>query len=84
MGMLDHEAVLKDIAKASPHNMESYIDPESLYNKQKQQIDQLNKAVEQSNEQIKSLGGEVKRLNGELKQTDRSNMGSSPVNSGQQ
>ncbi len=81
MGMLDHEAVLKDIAKASPHNMESYIDPESLYNKQKQQIDQLNQVVEQSNEQIKSLGGEVKRLNGELKQTDRSNMSSSPQNS---
>lgn len=78
MQMLDPEEALLDIAKASPHDMTKYVDPNNLYQQQKQQIQQLTQMLEQANEQLKLYGGELKRVNSELAQTDRNNQMTSP------
>lgn len=80
MRVIDPVAVLTDIAKSSPKNMERYINPENMYNQLREEIERLNKTLEQQTQEVKMYSNEIKRLTGELKQTERSQMSNPPAN----
>jgi hypothetical protein len=61
--------LMKAIAKAMPYDMSNYINPDNLYGKQKQQIDQLMQIVQMLQSQAQGMGGEIQRLTGVVKQT---------------
>lgn len=82
MQMLDPAPLLQEIAKSSPYDLSRFVNPDNLYQKQKQQIDELTQLMNQANDQLKMYGGEIKRLSGELSQTSRSNMISPPISKG--
>ena len=67
MSQIDPVPLLKTIAKASPYDMSDFINPESMYQKQREQIQQLTQSVQQSADQLKMFGSEVQRLQSALK-----------------
>ena len=77
--MVTPDALLKDIASSSPHNLSKYVDTNNIYNKQDQQIKQMQDMMAQMQKQYADVGKENIRLTSELKQTDRSNMANPPL-----
>jgi len=70
---VDIVPMLQDIAKAMPHNMKQYINPDNLVSQMQNQIDQQNRALEAQMNIGQVQQTEITRLRGEIQQTDRSN-----------
>ena len=77
--MVTPDMLLKDIASSSPHDLSKYVDTKNIYNKQAQQIKQMQDMMAQMQKQYADVGKENIRLTSELKQTDRSNMANPPL-----
>lgn len=78
--MMNPEPMLIDIAKSSAHDMSKYVDPNNLYQKQQQMIQQLQQALNMTQGKVQVYGSEINRLSSELQQTNRSAATASPIN----
>jgi hypothetical protein len=71
MAAIDIPKLVEYIAVLSPHNIERFVNPDSIYAKQQEQIKQLLDVLQQIQGATVQQQKEIKRLSGELAQTDR-------------